>query len=35
MNPQIGWIVDDARKQMQLTEAESELWEQVMDQVTA
>jgi mannose-1-phosphate guanylyltransferase len=32
---QIGWIVDDARKQMQLTAAESELWEQVMDHVMA
>jgi mannose-1-phosphate guanylyltransferase len=30
---QIGWIVDDARKRMQLTAAETELWEQVMDHV--
>jgi len=32
---QIGWIVDDARKRMQLTAAEAELWEQVMDHVMA
>jgi mannose-1-phosphate guanylyltransferase len=28
---QIGWIVDDARKAMHLTEAEAELWEHVQD----
>jgi mannose-1-phosphate guanylyltransferase len=28
---QIGWIVDDARKALHLTEAEAELWEHVQD----
>ena len=28
---QIGWIVDDARRAMQLTEAEADLWEHVQE----